>query len=130
MSSALLSSWLPTAACCPVAIWLVQELLAARAGLISWEAPRPPAHLLLSDPILSLTPLDLLAQQPHGATLVPRSSLEDVDTLAFQPGHLPRASGSRHLPWSRGRVNYRRWGIVIKAFDQDDGEESLGLLSV
>lgn len=52
---------------------------AAVANLISWEDPAPSARLLLSDPILSLTSLDIGPRATLGY------SLPDVDLLASWP---------------------------------------------
>lgn len=121
---------------CPLARWpghpqllLPNRLLAspggaAVAGVISWEDPAPSARLLPSDPVLSLTPQDLLAQQLHRMALVPRSSLPDVDISASWPWRLSLRKRVRasNLKW--GRVNYRYWASVIKAFDKMVGGES------
>lgn len=98
---------------------------AAVTGLISWENLALSVHLLLSYPILSFTALDLLAQQLCWATPVPRSCLPDVNILATWPWCIPLGSESRHFPCRGGRVNYRCWGSVIKAFDQDGGRRVL-----
>lgn len=97
---------------------------AAVANLISWEDPAPSARLLLSDPILSLTPLDIGPRGTLGysCTQVLPARCGLLGLLALMPTLEKRVQASP-LEWGGLIISVR--GSVIKAFDQDCGRRVL-----
>lgn len=93
---------------------------AAVATLISWENPAPSARLLLSDHILSLTPLDIgpRATLGYSCTQVLPARCGLLGLLALMPTLEKRVQTS---PLEGGGLITSVKGSVIKAFDQDGG---------
>lgn len=96
----------------------------AVANLISWEDPAPSARLLLSDPILSWTPLDIgpRATLGYSCTQVLPARCGLPGLLALMPTLEKRVQASL---LERGGLITSVRGSVIKAFDQDCGRRVL-----